>query len=325
MPQINYRASKFKGSLAGVNTAGGSLTVTWDDVVWASISVGKLGLTDLFAHGAFSTSEMLFRAHMIYANLMQTPAGGFNRSPLYDSLDSTEKGAVSYFLGMAMAKLFGARLFGVPWLVHLEKLQRYRTVTFAPGKSRPDLIGASAGRWVVVEAKGRTRVFNQGALDKAKKQTRKVRQISGSPPWVRVATECFFDQNLQVCLVDPPEYDDDAVDVEIEEPAYLRVYYEPFLKLLDARDMRKVPMGQQTCLCAYDHESGVTIGLLDRVFGLLRDDQGSFRSIEHAVGQTGGAAPVDGMTYRVFPDGLVVGLDRRWSEESMQMAPEERK
>jgi len=54
----------------------------------------------------------------MYANLRQR-GQQIDRSSLYGSLDVTEKSATSYFLGMAMAKLFAAPLFATPWLFHV--------------------------------------------------------------------------------------------------------------------------------------------------------------------------------------------------------------
>lgn len=310
--------------MTGVNTSGATMPVTWGDVIWASVSVGKLSLSDIFRHGPFSTSEIRFKTHLLYANLMQKTSGEFGRSPLYDSLDSTEKGAVSYFLGMAMAKLFVSRLFGVHWLVHLEKLRRYRAIRLV-GKSRPDLIGAtSAGQWVVVEAKGRTNLFSQAAIDKAKDQTRMVRTISGSPPSLKIATESYFSRNLQIRLVDPNEYEPNAVSVEIEGSDFVRTYYEPFVTLLDGSEWRNVSVDQRTFLCTSDADSGVSIGLSTEVFKALKDRQLSFGAIADVVGRVGDPTTVDRTIYQVYPDGLAIGVDHRWADATMAHTPERR-
>ena len=54
MPNIPYHASNFgryqDRSLQGAN----NLSVSWPDIIWASISVGKLDLADVFGHHIFS-------------------------------------------------------------------------------------------------------------------------------------------------------------------------------------------------------------------------------------------------------------------------------
>ena len=67
---IDYSAQDFSPQytlLQGAN----QLNIEWNDVIWAALSVGKLGLDDLIAHGQFSVDEMRFRYYLIYSHLMQ--------------------------------------------------------------------------------------------------------------------------------------------------------------------------------------------------------------------------------------------------------------
>jgi hypothetical protein len=74
----------------------------------------------------------------------------------YDGLDPSEKSAVSYFVGLTVAKLLAHRLLDVPWLMHLDVYRRdLQPVLHGGGK--PDLVGQNgAGQWVAIESKGRT-------------------------------------------------------------------------------------------------------------------------------------------------------------------------
>lgn len=325
MPEIIYSAERFHGSWGHLNTDRAGLRVSWQEIIWASISVGKLGITDLFGHGRFSASEMLFKTHLLFANLRQTRWGAISRTSLYDSLDSTEKGAVSYFVGMAMAKLIAWRFLGVVWLVHLEKMRRHRVVRLM-GSSRPDLIGAMwNGNWVVVEAKGRTNGYSLDAIAKAKNQTRQVKEISGTPPALKVATESFFDHGaLSLHCADPEDYDPGAVSFDIEPAAYLQTYYEPFLALAEQGDLTKVEVGQRKYICCPDPQSGVTIGLDEFVYRLARERQLSFETLARVAKEQVGAPPVEGAEFQAFPDGVIVGVDGRWADERMCLAPEKR-
>ena len=166
--RIPYTASNFPKtslpSLVGSHT----ITASWADIVWAAVTAGKPGASHLLAHRWHSLADLVVRSHTIYANLRQR--GHYvERSTLYDSLDPTEKGATSYFLGMAMAKLFAVKLLETPWLFHVSLASSTgAAISFKRGsKSQPDLIGQNlVGNWIVVEAKGRTNTFDAAALTK---------------------------------------------------------------------------------------------------------------------------------------------------------------
>ncbi|WP_250504578.1 hypothetical protein [Caballeronia sp. AZ7_KS35] len=135
------------------------LTISWTDIVLAAVTAGKPGALHLLAHRSHSLANLVVRTHALYANLQQREQK-LDRSSLYDSLDPTEKGATSYFLGMAMAKLFAAPLFATPWLFHVSMASGLgTTLCFKLGsKSQPDLLGkTTSGEWIIVEAKGRTK------------------------------------------------------------------------------------------------------------------------------------------------------------------------
>ena len=117
--RIEYEAENFPPSL-GVNGSG-YLDVSWDDLVWAAVTIGRPGRAYLFQHGASSVYEAIFRCSLVRMALEQRGARStwFTRTPAFKALDPTEKGAVSYFLGMVLCKLFAHKVLNTPWLLHL--------------------------------------------------------------------------------------------------------------------------------------------------------------------------------------------------------------
>ncbi len=84
--------------------------------------------------------------------------GYLRRTDSFAALDPTEKGMVSYFLGMTLCKVFASSLLRTPWLLHLDV---FRTALnpVVLGRSRPDLVGEDInGNWNVFESKGRSAV-----------------------------------------------------------------------------------------------------------------------------------------------------------------------
>lgn len=117
MPNIGYESAGFGATLAGLN-GGGILTCTWAQLVWAAVTVGK-AFGDEAAFGLFSTFERIHRGSMLYAYLVEAPTGAIMRAHTYLGADPSEKGNISYSLGMTLAKLYSE--------VSLQRLASYTT------------------------------------------------------------------------------------------------------------------------------------------------------------------------------------------------------
>ena len=318
MIKISYSCDNFGSQYGSTLQGSHQLNVAWNDIVWAAISVGKLGFDDLMAYGQFSADEIRFRAYLIYAHLMQK-AGGVSKSPLYESLDPTEKGYASYFIGMAASKLVGAFLLDVPWLVHVEKINFLHRLGL-PGRSRPDLLGKnSKGQWLVFEAKGRTYGFSQSALDKAKAQTRQIRSISGLKPVLRVATESYFHPYLSIHIVDPGEFDNDAFDMKVDESMFFSSYYSTFSHLSQLSSRQEI-VDYQHFDFIDNEDMGISVGISRLILEslekgkLTRELASSIPSDIHKSRQD-----VRGTT-KYYPDGIAITLDeKRWGPETMSV------
>lgn len=61
---IDYRSEGFKAG-APVPNGYGSLDVTWDDLLWAAVTVGRPNRQYIFKYGTASMYEALFRLSMV--------------------------------------------------------------------------------------------------------------------------------------------------------------------------------------------------------------------------------------------------------------------
>lgn len=321
MPSIRYTGEDFPApSLAHFNDSA-TLSVHWHEVVWAALSVGKRGLDDMLANGQFSVDEMRYRAYMIWANLYEDH-GHLKRSPAYEHLDPSEKGAISYFLGMTVAKLFALRLFSAPWMVHLDRLVDYESVGLV-GRSRPDLAGVDTrGRWILLEGKGRTGAYSSYAMARAKEQVEQVRDIGGMPPYLRIAAQSYFDDSLAVRLVDPEKPRPNSVSLNIDLDDLATKYYRRFARLRE-RQERTVQLGNRTYALLDYSAVGVSVGVEENAENRL--------SVAFSAGETTPQTPLDvpvheyeGKRYVAFSDGVLIGLDDRWSDAAMTKKPYER-
>jgi len=316
--KIPYQARKFPLTYPVALHGSHRLDVSWVEIVWAAITVGKRDRSVLLAHGWYSVADLFSRALQIYAYL-RSSTSRFEPTDLFKELDPSEKGAGSYALGMTMAKLFADKLLDTPWLVHVsvaKKTSQHAIKSTSKSKSLPDLIGLNlSNEWIVVEAKGRSHGFNNEALENAKKQTSKIRTIDGKVPILRVAAQAYLEPSLEVVLEDPDEATRDAVDLDIPNNQMFKAYYKPVENFLRGAVVIQTIAGVQYRL-REDPVTGITIGLrtdLDKWLvqsvlggGLTHQPSGTL------ISETEGS----------FRDGVYVDLGPRWGH--MHRMPEER-
>src|ERR1035441_7902551 len=118
MPRIPYQATNFSGPFAQLSTNYADITVTWAQLVWAAITVGKAA-GDEYAYGIYSALERLHRASMIRAYLLEASSGRLLQTIPYGASDPSEKTSISFYLGMTLAKLFAEDLFVLPRMLHV--------------------------------------------------------------------------------------------------------------------------------------------------------------------------------------------------------------
>jgi hypothetical protein len=278
-----------------------TLSVSWRELLWASITVGKKNQEELLKHGIYSTFDITSKIHFVYSIIKENSKQKLVKTNIYKDMDATEKGMASYQLGMITAKLFASKLFDVHWLNHLSNIESSIS-TWKDTKSRPDLVGFNTRReWVIIEAKGRSNSFDKDALRKAKDQTKTIKKINGQYPALKIATESFFKKELNVALKDPDEFNDNAINIEINTTKYLKTYYSGINSILNNKEI-------------FSERYGVTIEVDDIVkkafkekeYSLIYDSMDNFRDWE-------------------FGDGIEIILDKKiWGNENMILSPEKR-
>ncbi|MQX70798.1 hypothetical protein [Sinorhizobium meliloti] len=216
-----------------------NVDVDWASMLWGAITVGRRSWFDVVRFGPASLMEIVWRCAMVRANIQTHLSEGtthFRTTSAFNSLDGSEKGAVTYFLGLILAKLAAEDLLSVPWVLHLDVYSKINAhgnmvaVTTTQGmKSRPDLIGrAVSGDWLVCEAKGRTTSITNDQRILAKEQTRQISTINGVAPNARYASFASFSggaRNLVHEWIDPAGSSETAEPLELPEPDFIKSYY----------------------------------------------------------------------------------------------------
>lgn len=268
VPVIDFESVGFSGGVTFPNGPA-QLAASWDELLWAALTVGRPNVHYVFQHGQASAYEALFRLSLVRMALEQAGPMGlrFRRTSAVKAMDPSEKGAVSYFLGLNLAKLFAYRLLGVPWLLHLDVFRPHLSPVLT-GRSRPDLIGANlAGDLVALECKGRISAPNAKAKAAAKAQAQRVVSIGGvAPTWSVGAITYFWGDVLRFYWEDPPATRGKGIAVPGEPDAW-RYHFLPILGLLRTvpDGIGRASSGSLVRIPEADVEVGVHPSVLDAV------------------------------------------------------------
>lgn len=227
---INYENEDFPaGTLSNLQLR---LPVTWDDILWAAITVGRPDIIHVFRHQTASFHEAVFRWSMVRMALQQRGARAQKlvRTSLFKNMDPTEKGAVNYFLGLVICKLFAWKLLHAPWTIHLDVFRSTLAPRTLGGRSRPDMVAQDVkGDWHAFECKGRASAPGDREKQKAKAQAQRLVSVDNQNCVLHVGAITFFSNdavNFYWRDPEPPAGDDislQTTDFEWGE------YYSPFM------------------------------------------------------------------------------------------------
>ena len=242
--RIPYTSRDFP---AGTIASSGHLETEWDDLLGAALTVGRPNTAYVFAHGDASYHEALFRLSLVRMALEQRPfRGGLYRTSAFRSLDPTEKGAVSYFLGMTICKLFASEFLHTSWLLHVDVFRAQLDPALLGGRSRPELVGQDdTCAWHAFECKGRSSMPSAEDRQKAKRQAQRLVRVDSTDCSLHVGAISYFRRDeLEFHWRDPDTEDPETIEpikVSLPEDAW-RYYYAPALALAtaDPKDARAV-------------------------------------------------------------------------------------
>ncbi len=231
--RIPYETEDFPPGSVANGTA--DLPVTWNEILWAAVTVGRPNRQYVFRHGDASLYEAVFRWSLVRMALEQSSpaAHRLRRTSAARTLDPTEKGAVNYFLGMSFCKLIAARLLNTPWLLHLDVFRPALDPVLA-GRSRPDLVGqeVGTGRWHAFECKGRVSPPTREARQKAKDQALRLVSVNGTACSLHVGAVTYLRGDvLHFYWRDPVPSEGNRIEVSLGHDAWRR-YYEPLVEVV---------------------------------------------------------------------------------------------
>ncbi len=227
---IDYENEDFPPAILA--DGGYRLDTNWDEILWAAITVGRPNTFHVFRNGDASMHEARFRCSMVRMALQQRGPSGHKivRTDLFKRMDPTEKGAVNYFLGLILCKLFAAKLLDAPWTIHLDVFRNWLNPGMLAGRSRPDMVAQSVvtGDWHAFECKGRASMPGEEEKRKAKAQARRLISVGGSTCQLHIGCITFFRSDaIEFYWRDPEPEKSGGMELP-ETPLMWRAYYESF-------------------------------------------------------------------------------------------------
>ena len=215
--------------------------------------------------------EFAWRTALVGANLRQQrhrgPIQALRQTGQYRSLDPSEKGAVSFFLGQVSAKHFAEHLLAAPVFARVDAAMQAAGLPLT-GR-RPDFYGwgPTVGAFAV-EAKGRSGIWNNHTMQQAKKQAQLLAPVLGGGGHAAVAHMAYFERReWKAWLMDPPP-SRQGPGPSLE--SVLVAYYRPFERLLAERGA-----GQVEVLAGAEYDMA-ELPEVDVRLGLRRDLRAAF-------------------------------------------------
>jgi len=276
--EIDYESEGFAPG-GPVSNGSGVLVTSWDELLWAALTVGRPNRQYVFRHGVASAYEALFRWSLVRMALEQSgpAAHRLRRTMAAKTLDPSEKGAINYFLGLAICKLFADKLLQTPWLMHLDVFRPGLNAILA-GRSRPDLVGQLlTGGWIVLECKGRVSAPSGQVKIKAKEQAERLTSVNSQSPLFSVGGIAYFRADvLRFYWRDPPPDSSRParpIEVRADETVW-RYYYQPILALVRSQPVFHDRMLSEPALMPVEGLD-LQVGILPKVLHLLDQENWS--------------------------------------------------
>lgn len=308
---IDYYSEGFSAS-SGVVNGPATLKTSWDDLLWSALTVGRPNRSYVFKHGQSFAYEALFRLSLVRMALEQTgiTTCRLRRTSAFRTMDPSEKGAINYFLGLTLCKLFASSVLDAHWLLHLDVFRPFLDPILT-GRSRPDLVGRRInGEWIALECKGRISVPDSTAKHKAKLQAQRLISIAGVAPAFNIGGIAYLEREaLQFFWRDPaPEGMDPPRPIRLNvEPDAWRHHYALALGLIRQDPAALQRMLERPLLLTVEH-ADLQLGIRPTVLrSLVSSDR--LASLE---GLLSGQVEEGGILYQ--PDGLAIVAGPSWSQ-----------
>lgn len=221
------------------------LEFTGADLIHAIISAGMPDIYLTKKEKRNRSKEIAFKIHLFETFIAADKSGilSWDKSRA-KYIDSSEKGAISYWIGMILTTMLGQKKYNYNFLVHLSMIDLFskdikvKSYSFmsANGKithKSPDLIAINTANdeYGVFEAKGYSRYASQN-MKRGYIQAKSIKTINGNPPKDTYVAMTLIEQYTKLSIVrkDP---EGEGLEIDIDR-SFLHLYhFLPIVELIN--------------------------------------------------------------------------------------------
>ena len=220
----------------------GTLSFTGVELMDAIVSAG---MPDIYLNKANKRNrkeEIYFKIKLFETYVALLPNGELLFDPARKVyLDSTEIGAINYWIGMILITVLGKKKYGYEYMVHLSMvlklssqppIEKYQFLS-ANGKTTyksPDLIAINNSNryYGVFESKGYS-AYDSNAMERGYIQAKSIDKINGKPPKNSLVVMTVTGKRIEITEKDP-EGGMEQIEVNL---SFLQIYhYLPIVELI---------------------------------------------------------------------------------------------
>ena len=220
----------------------GTLSFTGVELIDAIVSVGMPDVYLTEKKIIDRKEEIYFKIRLFETFVSLLPKGELSFDlERKDYLDSTEVGAINYWLGMILTTVLGKKKYSYEYMVHLSMvlklssqppIEKYQFLS-ANGKTTyksPDLIAINNSNryYGVFESKGYS-AYDSNAMERGYIQAKSIDKINGKPPKNSLVVMTVTGKRIEITEKDP-EGGMEQIEVNL---SFLQIYhYLPIVELI---------------------------------------------------------------------------------------------
>ena len=261
-----------------------SLKFTGAELMRAIVSAGMPDVYLTKKEKRNRKEEIYFKVKL-FETFVVSSAGGelsFDTSRK-DYLDSTEIGAINYWIGMVLITVLGQKKYHYDFMVHLSMISRFSSKLslkkrpfLVSGKitfKSPDLLAINSKKntYGVFESKGYTD-YKKDAMERGYTQAKSIRKVNGKSPEHRLVVMTLTGKKYIQMIEKDPEGEKCDITVDL-----LFLYLYHFLPIIELiKELNPIECEGRMCgLLEYDDESysvSVPLNLYEKLSLLTQSD-----------------------------------------------------
>ena len=219
----------------------GTLTFTGLELIEAIVSAGMPDVYLTKNEKRDRREEIYFKVKLFETYVVSSAGGKLSFDTSRKKyLDSTEIGAINYWIGMVLITVLGQKKYGYDFMVHLSMIELFsskicmkkRAFFSVNGKiafKSPDLLAINSlkNTYGVFESKGYSN-YNRKAMERGYTQVKSIKKINGNPPENRLVVMVQTGGEEILIIEKDPEGEDCEINIDLD---FLHLYH--FLPIVE--------------------------------------------------------------------------------------------